>query len=209
MVKNTKGGSGHKSQARKFATSGKVAAKTRLSMDESEVYAQVTAIMGGGVCHVTCADGKTRMCVIRGKFRGRGKRDNFVTRGTWVLVGTREWASESASDKVLDKCDLLEVYNDVDKEKLKTLPGQRSVFAQFVANDNATSNIGSSTSSSGRMDNEDFVFSTATEDDYYRLMNDESTGATIMNRVAVDLELDGTDDGEQHTFTGDLNIDDI
>jgi initiation factor 1A len=206
MVKNTKGGSGHKSQARKFATSGKVAAKTRLSMDESEVYAQVTAIMGGGVCHVTCADGKSRMCVIRGKFRGRGKRDNFVTRGTWVLVGTREWASESASDKVLDKCDLLEVYNDVDKEKLKTLPGQRSVFAQFVANDNASSNIGSSTSSSGRMDNEDFVFSTATEDDYHRLMNDEST---VTNRVAVDLSLDGTDDGEQHTFMGDLNIDDI
>jgi hypothetical protein len=97
----------------------------------------------------------------------------------------------------------------VDKEKLKTLPGQKTVFAQFVANDNASSNIGSSTSSSGRMDNEDFVFSTATEDDYHRLMNDESTGATITNRVAVDLVLDGTEDGEQHTFAGDLNIDDI
>lgn len=209
MVKNTKGGSGHKSQARKFATSGKVAAKTRLSMDESEIYAQVTAIMGGGVCHVTCSDGKTRLCMIRGKFRGRGKRDNFVNRGSWVLVGIREWASESASDKILDKCDLLEVYTDVDKEKLKTLPGQKSVFSQFVANDHATA--GSGLSSATRGEDESFTFSTATEDDYNRLMSEDVTPVLAQQRSStiVDITLDGTQYEELLSFSGDLNIDDI
>ena len=43
MVKNTKGGSGHKSQARKHETSGKQSNfKTRFSEDEFEYYAQVT-----------------------------------------------------------------------------------------------------------------------------------------------------------------------
>jgi initiation factor 1A len=213
MVKNTKGGSGHKSQARKFATSGKVAAKTRLSMDESEIYAQVTAIMGGGMCNVTCSDGRTRLCIIRGKFRGRGKRDNFVNRGSWVLVGIREWASESSSDKIMEKCDLLEVYSDVDKEKLKTLPGKKSIFLQFVANDLAT--VGSS-SSALCLEEEDFKFSTATDDDYNRLMNDDVEGTgTGLARTALhtigdlEFELDGTNEVERLSYLGDVNIDDI
>ena len=28
---------------------------------------------------------------MRNKFRGRGKRDNTVSPGTWVLIGIREW----------------------------------------------------------------------------------------------------------------------
>jgi translation initiation factor IF-1 len=123
MVKNTKGGSGHKSQARKFASVSS-SKKTRLSEDEMEIYACVTSLLGGANCSVKGVDGETRLCIIRGKFRGgRGKRGNMLTRGTWVLVGTREWSSESGSDKESRKCDLLEVYNDADKQELRKVRG--------------------------------------------------------------------------------------
>jgi initiation factor 1A len=123
MVKNTKGGSGHKSQARKhtYDTGSK---KTRVSVDEMEIYACVISILGGANCTVKCVDGQDRLCIIRGKFRGgKGKRGNMLCRGTWVLVGIREWSSDGASDKESRKCDLLEVYNDFDKQELKKIRG--------------------------------------------------------------------------------------
>jgi len=123
MVKNVKGGSGHKSQARKHTYESN-SKKTRLSEDEMEVYACVTGILGGAMCSVICADGINRMCIIRGKFRGgRGKRGNMLSRGTWVLVGMREWSTEQSSEKEASKCDLLEVYNDGDKLELKKIKG--------------------------------------------------------------------------------------
>ena len=91
MVKNVKGGSGHKSQARKHVmASSRANHKTRLSENEYEIYAQVTALLGNGMCHVKDIDNKEYLCIIRGKFRGRGKRDNMLIRGKWVLIGIRE-----------------------------------------------------------------------------------------------------------------------
>ena len=69
---------------------------------------------------VHCIDGLTRLCYIRGKFTGRSKRDNIVLMGTWVLVGLREFDIDKKIEKTeLQKCDLLEVYSDYDKELLK------------------------------------------------------------------------------------------
>ena len=71
--------------------------------------------------HCLGIDGKQRLGHIRGKFSGRGKRDNLVDIGKWVLIGLREWdinSSRGEKDK-LQKCDLLEVYSDIDKERLK------------------------------------------------------------------------------------------
>ena len=108
MVKNVKGGSGHKGQARKFTSTDKFTnTKLRLSLDECELYAQVIKLLGNSMCHVLCQDGKTRLCIIRGKFRGRGKRDNSITNGKWIMVGIRDYESEK-TDK-LENCDLLEV----------------------------------------------------------------------------------------------------
>ena len=139
MVKNVKGGSGHKSQARKFVNQGAKSSNraTRFSQDEYEYYAQVTKTLGNGMCHVICKDGRTRLCHIRGKFRGRGMRDNMIRNGGWVLVGGRDFESErSEKDTKLEKCDLLEVYSDVDKDRLKTLGG----FQEFIARDFMYSN---------------------------------------------------------------------
>ena len=44
-------------------------------------------MLGGTNCEVLCIDGKTRQCIIRNKFCGKGKRDNWLTRGKWILVG--------------------------------------------------------------------------------------------------------------------------
>jgi len=90
--------------------------KTRYSKDKDEIYACCDKIHGGGQINVKCVDGKDRLCFIRNKFRGRGKRGNNVNIGTWVLVGRREFETTS---KKLEKCDLLEVYNDYDKKNLE------------------------------------------------------------------------------------------
>jgi translation initiation factor 1A len=121
MVKNTKGGSGHKSMARKFASNNSGnQKKTRFSMDQYEYYALVEKVLGNGMCYVICSDKKRRLCHIRGKFRGRGKRDNTIAPGSWVLVGGRDFESErSGEGKDLENCDLLEVYNDIDVIILK------------------------------------------------------------------------------------------
>ena len=90
MVKNTHGGSGHKKFARKH-TSGAKSNKLRISEDEGEIYAIVTKMLGNGMFHCHCIDGTIRLGHIRGKFTGRGKRDNLVESGKWLLIGLREW----------------------------------------------------------------------------------------------------------------------
>ena len=117
MPKNTKGGSGHKRQARKHTTGGYQNNKTRFSDDPLEMYAVCTKLYGQGNIEVMCHDGVSRMCVIRKKFKGRGKRDNNIILGTWLLVGKREFEVRATGKK--EKCDLLEVYRDHDKAKLQ------------------------------------------------------------------------------------------
>jgi translation initiation factor 1A len=140
MVKNTTGGSKAKGQARKF-TSVPSSQKLRISDNEFELYAQVSALLGNGMCHVLCIDGIQRLCHIRGKFRGRGKRDNIIGRGSWLLIGLREWESQDVSTLKKGKfqnCDLLEVYSENDKEKLKNTV--KINWSSFVDNDKKNTN---------------------------------------------------------------------
>jgi len=195
MVKNTKGGSGHKGQARKFAnvTSSK---KTRLSEDEMEIYACVTGLLGGANCSVKGVDGETRLCIIRGKFRGgRGKRGNMLTRGTWVLVGTREWSSESGSDKESRKCDLLEVYNDADKQELRKVRGINWESIEMA-----------DMSSGKAQEAGDFEFSSAAHQSEYEELLKKSAGENVRLQIAPtsDLPESGSDEGDN-----EINVDDI
>lgn len=125
MVKNTTGGSSHKKFARKH-TSGAKSNKLRVSEDEGEIYAIVTKMLGNNMFHCYCIDGIIRLGHIRGKFTGRGKRDNMVEGGKWILIGLREWdvpseksSSLSKGKEKMQQCDLLEVYSDMDKHRLK------------------------------------------------------------------------------------------
>ena len=115
MVKN-KGGCKTKKQGRKFVNQP-TNKHLRVSKDPLEHYAVVTKMLGFGRCYVQCLDDVERLCIIRNKFRGRGKRDNLVGVGTWVLVGLREWELNKTDKK--QNCDLLEVYSEGEKNKLE------------------------------------------------------------------------------------------
>jgi initiation factor 1A len=168
MVKNT-GGNKTKGQARKFVQSeNKKDTKTiRESEDELEIYAQVEKVLGNGMYNVICIDGKNRLCHSAGKFRGRNKKDNFVSLGTWLLVGLRAYEA-GRSNKKLENCDLLEVYSDIEKEKLKTTVNQD--WSVFIKNDAANS----FTTQQVVESSENVVFGDAKTMEYHALMAAES-----------------------------------
>lgn len=107
MVKNTKGGNKHKKMARK-SNAPLNQEKIRFSSCDDEIYASVAKIYGNGRILVTCNDNVERQCVIRKKFRGKNKRHNEVSIGTYVLVGKRSWESTNTNKEVTD---LLYVYS--------------------------------------------------------------------------------------------------
>ena len=130
MVKNKKGGSSHKKMARKnVAPKGGYNKKLRKAVEEGEMYARVTAMLGGGHARIICADGIERTLVIRGKFRGRNKRDNTLKLNTFVLVGLQSVSFGAVIQKgKLEKADLLEVYKEGQKEELIKLPGMEKIL---------------------------------------------------------------------------------
>ena len=199
MVKNTFGGSSHKKFARKN-TVGPKSNKLRVSDDEGEVYAIVTKMLGNNMFHCYCIDDTIRLGHIRGKFTGRGKRDNMVEGGKWVLIGLREWdiSSEKSSSKGKQKmpqCDLLEVYSDTDKQRLK-----EGVSARWITLDNndvSKANAGETVNS-----DDDFVFSTDKDIERNRLMED------VKSSTAEKIKMVITDDNGA-TVEEEINFDDI
>jgi translation initiation factor IF-1 len=123
MVRNTTGGNGNKKFARKHAEGGasKAGNKLRISENEGELYAVTTKNLGNNMFHAVAADGIKYLVHIRGKFSGRGRRDNTIADGVWVLIGLRPWTNndQSGQKKKLQQCDLLEVYTEQDKIRLK------------------------------------------------------------------------------------------
>ena len=188
MVKNS-GGNKAKGFARKsFA---KTDNQLRISKDPEEVYSQVTKVLGGMMCQVITVDGCEMLCHIRGKFRGRGKRDNFIGIGTWMLVGKREWEKESKG-KLLN-CDVIEVYNDSDKSKLKNTITTIN-WSLFIGNDSKMFGNEDKTH-----DDSGFVFSDEKTQEYQELI-DEHVKSTIKNGESSIIT---TDDGD------DIDVDDI
>ena len=183
MVKNF-GGKKTKGMARKNLTT-KPNNVLRVSTNDFEKYSHVLKLLGNGMCHVLCDDNATRLCHIRGKFRGRGKRDNFVKTGSLLLVGIREY--ESGGDaKKLQNCDLLEVYSDQDKEKLKqsvTNVNWRLLSANLMSNDEEG-------------EKEDIQFIDNGQDEYYEMMNRKVKSNEVVQNVAFEEE-------------EEVNIDDI
>ena len=138
MVKNDAGGNKGKGLARKHVNAAKCGGskQLRVATDEAERYAVVSKMLGNGMCYVRHLSGGNgtaaadMLCIIRNKFKGRGKRDNILDSGSWVLVGMREWASKQ------DTCDLLEVYNDGERDRLlKNEPCFKGVAAAANASD--------------------------------------------------------------------------
>jgi translation initiation factor 1A len=185
MGKNIHGGSSHKKFARKFAAPS--AAKNnrlRISEDPAEVYAIATKMLGSCMFHCYCVDGVVRLCHIRGKFSGRGKRDNLVECGKWILVGLREWSDASnpnvkKSDK-MQQCDLLNVYSDSDKHRLK-----ETVNANWSALED--NDVSKESQGINKLEEEcEFTFATDQEFERDRLI--EEMGSSTAERVVLTIE---------------------
>ncbi len=103
--KNVGGGGGGTQDVRKAA-------------DASEMYAAVIKIYSSQRCSVLGADGNTYQCTIRGKFLKNKRSGEGLVNGAWILIGFYEWEVRSDGSK---KCDLLEIYSHLEKDKLKQL----------------------------------------------------------------------------------------
>ena len=113
----------------------------RISQSKSEIYGVVKRL-NGNTFDVMCIDEKERRCFIRGKFKGRGKRDNIIEVDKWVLIGLREFQQVPSElvlvngKKEMEMCDLLEVYSSSEKETLKRTHGiymKESELARSIA----------------------------------------------------------------------------
>ena len=127
MVKNTGGGSKHKSMARKNMAGGAATGgPLRLPQEEGECFAKVSKMLGNGMCSVIVWNDNAQMqdvtCFIRGKFRSRNKKQNFVAPESFILVGLRDWSSSH------DKCDLLHLYDD---HSIQHLSSNSFLFRDF------------------------------------------------------------------------------
>lgn len=188
MVKNVHGGNKHKSQARKNTVS-KPSAKLRTATCEGELYAIVTKMLGNGMFTGHCIDDVPRLCHIRGKFSGRGKRDNIVEVGKWVLVGEREWDIGSTADKTVKKlkADLLEVYSELDKEKLiDTVPMNWTILT--------SQEITRKIISSGDDGGADISFMTERDEECGKLMEEISSNRTVAIGFSDKSEAASTND---------------
>lgn len=201
MGKNTQGGSSHKKFARKFNTNSlSNFNRLRVSEDEGEIYAIVTKMLGNGMFHCHCLDNKIRLGHIRGKFSGRGKRDNLVEGGKWVLIGLREWdipnekSCVSITKAKLQQCDLLEVYTDSDKQRLKETV---SVDWNILDNNDVSKDT-------NNQSNNDDVFMFTTDKDIERQILIEKMNSSTTEKISLKLEekTEGTQEEE-------INIDDI
>lgn len=188
MVKNSTGGNKTKGQARKLVTA-KPSNLLRTSENDCEKYAQVTKLLGGGMCNVLCIDTETRLCIMGGKFKGRGKRDNFIVNGSWVLVGLRDW--ESKKPDKLEKCDLLEVYTDSEKDKLKNTITNIH-WEIFNVNEKQYDTV--------KPEESDIHFADAKTQDYYELLEQEIQQKNQHNKMNTKLGILDNDE---------INIDDI
>ena len=196
MVKNTKGGSGHKKFARKHSGGGARINNLRVSQDISEVYAIVTKMLGNGMFHCHCIDVNIRLGHIRGKFSYRsGKRDNMVQVGKWVLVGLREWDTSDTSciskqSEKFQQCDLLEVYNDTDKLRLKETVNQNWAILETNDVTKITSGITSEL--------ESIIF--ATDQDYEREILIQEIKLSTANKITLNVENKDDEKEEEINF---------
>jgi translation initiation factor IF-1 len=171
MVKNDAGGNKGKGLARKHVNAAKCGGSKllRVATDEAERYAVVSKMLGNGMCYVRLLSGGNggsadKLCIIRNKFKGRGKRDNILDSGSWVLVGMREWASKQ------DTCDLLEVYNDGERDRLmKNEPCFKGVVANESGGTNNGTNNGTNSSGGSLVQ-----FADSTTLKYSKLIKDEN-----------------------------------
>jgi hypothetical protein len=156
--------------------------------------------------HCHCLDNQIRLGHIRGKFSGRGRRDNTVEGGKWVLIGLREWdipsektstVLKSASSK-MQKCDLLEVYSDSDKSRLK-----ETISENWQILD--TNDVSRDAKENAKREEEDgFVFGTDRDFEREKLISEMKSSTA--KKITLNL---GEDTEQKENIEEEINFDDI
>jgi hypothetical protein len=167
MVKNKIGGNKAKKFARKNVGGNTMNRKIRYVTNEDEIYCVVTKMVGNGQCVVLGNDNRERLCFIRNKFSGRNKQSNLVCVGSWIIAGIRSW--ESQKEGKLQKCDLLEIYNDQEKHSL--LQESQTNFDVLLKEEQKMSNI-------NQEEDLDNCVSFGYEQENRDIIGDESDGPT-------------------------------
>jgi initiation factor 1A len=90
-----------------------------VNRQDNEEYALVEKALGSGQLKVKCLDGVSRLCIIRGKFKG--KKKEYANVDSWVLVGIHTYESKP-------KCSLLEIYNAHEIHELKLTNENWKIF---------------------------------------------------------------------------------
>jgi translation initiation factor IF-1 len=157
MVKNTKGGKGSKGLARKMFAEDNVRRIIRKPECELEDFAVVTK-MYGTMCEIQTCNGKSYKCHIRGKFRGRSKRNSIVSVGKIIMVGFREFEKPNFTC-----CDLLEIFEPNEVNELQRMPDIN--IRPLITISNNDNLEGSSKDRGSERDNELFDFSEEIIDD--------------------------------------------
>jgi len=183
MVKNTTGGTGTKSLARKHQN--KHNNILRLPECELESFAVVTKMLGNGRCEVFTNDNNCLSAIIRNKFRGRQKRHNIISPNSIVLIGLHEW------ERPIKNCDVLSIYNENEIDIL--LQNPRFDITNLIRKRIS----GNFNNNSSNVENDDVLFTNDVDDD----SADEETNKTKTKKTQEEEFI--LDDSEQ------IDIDDI
>lgn len=170
MVKNTKGGSGSKSLSRKSQNTKPNTIDSLMKPSSKYEFFAIVTNFFGNTATVIDSGNKQYRCFIRGKFKGRNKRNNIVAPGKLVLVSKRDFESDTATN-----VDLLTVYDSNDISLLINLPlyNLSSLFHTFSS---SYSNLNTASISEDLM----FDYSLNTEENV-DINKDNSTANTNEN----------------------------
>lgn len=200
MVKNTKGGSGHKKISRKqvIATTEKRA--LRLPVFGEEHIGIVTKMFGGRICQVYLVDGNLYRCHIRNKFSGKHKSGNYISTGVIVLVGKRSYESESSLN-----VDLEYVYGSEEVSQLQTIPQYEIYKLQKIVTEQNMNSASKTT---------DLIQFTTEEEDMEILNEYKKEEKNPLNQsgklgVKKAMEVLETIVDNENLETAELNFDDI
>ena len=176
MVKNATGGKKARGMASKHL---KPKSKLlRIIQEDGEMYGVITEKLGGGHAKVACMDNTTRMVVIGSKFK-----NERLSRNQMVLIGLREWQTKIQGSDKLEKCDLLEIYTDIETDALLHKYGTTSGPLIHLISKLETPGLASSLTSDVIFSNdtslENSIITTSVSPD-----ETEGSLASIMNSVA-------------------------
>jgi initiation factor 1A len=150
MGRNQYGGNKQKSMANKV-----VEVPMRYASSHLELYAKVTKACGNGMFQLEDNNANIYIGHVRGKMRGKSKRNNLVKLNDILLIGLREWESlkknadilyiyeenqvqllsdnaRHPTDRLIERSDIITYdYNDSDNTKTKSHEKEEVVVINF------------------------------------------------------------------------------